>query len=66
MFVEGWKHKLPVDLGGGLLFGSTQSFFRANSYTQTHQLLVGVVLEFLLAASEGEAGNIVTSSKQLS
>jgi hypothetical protein len=66
MLVEGRKHKLPVDFGGGLLFGSAHSFFCTDSRTQAHQLLVRVVLKLLLAAGEGEAGDIVASSKQLS
>jgi hypothetical protein len=63
MLVEGGKHKLSVDFGGGLLFGSAHGFFYTNSHTQTHQLLVGIVLEFLLAAGEGEAGDIIACGK---
>lgn len=65
MLVEGGKHKFSVNFGGGLLFGGAHGFFCTDSRTQTHQLLVRVVLEFLLAAGEGEAGNVVASSKQL-
>jgi hypothetical protein len=66
MLVETGEHKHPVDLGGGLFLGRAHGFFCADSRTQNHQLLVGIVPEFLLAAGEGEAGDIVTSSKQFS